>query len=194
MSERLVPCRLVQLVLLLVAAVGGVPVAQRRSVKGRWSHPLHSEPRARNTCAHSYGLGFWGVVADVLEQFLDEVDVGHDHAAAAVSLEAKLVHRIAVYLAHVVSLVFANFPHRQMHSLTHPGCSGQSAPDSAPTGHQSPMLLSVVVACGWEEEPAHLATGEAAHRDDHFDWLMGVDVLEKGWKVQPSRVVVRCCV
>ena len=32
----------------------------------------------------------------VLEQLLDEIDVGHDHAAAAVTLEAELVHGIAI--------------------------------------------------------------------------------------------------
>lgn len=31
----------------------------------------------------------------VLEQLLDEVDVSHNHAAAAVSLQAELVHGIA---------------------------------------------------------------------------------------------------
>lgn len=35
----------------------------------------------------------------LLEELLDQVDVGHDHAAAAVTLEAELVHRIAI--AHV---------------------------------------------------------------------------------------------
>ena len=37
----------------------------------------------------------------VLEELLDKVDVGHDHTAAAVSLETELVHSVAVY---VVSL------------------------------------------------------------------------------------------
>lgn len=32
----------------------------------------------------------------ILEQFLDQIDVGHDHAATAVSLAAQLIHRIAV--------------------------------------------------------------------------------------------------
>ena len=32
----------------------------------------------------------------VLEELLDEVDVCHDHAAAAVALEAQLVHGISV--------------------------------------------------------------------------------------------------
>lgn len=34
------------------------------------------------------------LVGGVLEEFLDKVDVGHDHTAAAVALETKLVHRI----------------------------------------------------------------------------------------------------
>ncbi len=34
-------------------------------------------------------------VGDLLEQFFDEVDVGHDHSTAAVSLAAQLVHRVA---------------------------------------------------------------------------------------------------
>lgn len=32
----------------------------------------------------------------VLEKLLNKVDVGHDHAAAAVALQAKLVHRVTV--------------------------------------------------------------------------------------------------
>lgn len=32
----------------------------------------------------------------VLEQLLDEVDVGHDHAAAAVAVELELIHGVAV--------------------------------------------------------------------------------------------------
>lgn len=35
----------------------------------------------------------------VLEQLLDEIDVGHDHTATAVTLEAELVHGIAISLA-----------------------------------------------------------------------------------------------
>lgn len=33
----------------------------------------------------------------VLEKLLDKVNVGHDHTAAAVSLETELVHSVAVY-------------------------------------------------------------------------------------------------
>jgi hypothetical protein len=33
----------------------------------------------------------WGV----FEELLDQVDVGHDHASAAVSSQAQLIHRIA---------------------------------------------------------------------------------------------------
>lgn len=33
---------------------------------------------------------------NVLEKFLDQVDVGHDHAAAAVALQTELVHRVTV--------------------------------------------------------------------------------------------------
>lgn len=33
---------------------------------------------------------------NVLEQLLDQVDVGHDHAAAAVALQAELVHGVAI--------------------------------------------------------------------------------------------------
>lgn len=40
----------------------------------------------------SDSLSFCGVV---LEEFLDEVDVGHDHAPAAVTAEFKLVHGIS---------------------------------------------------------------------------------------------------
>jgi hypothetical protein len=35
------------------------------------------------------------VVVDILEQLLDEVNVGHDHAPAAVALQTKLVHCVA---------------------------------------------------------------------------------------------------
>lgn len=45
-----------------------------------------------------------GDVGDVLEQFLDQVDVGHDHTAAAVPLEAELVHRITVASGQVSRL------------------------------------------------------------------------------------------
>lgn len=40
---------------------------------------------------------------DVLQQLLDQVHVGHNHAAAAVPLEAELVHRVSV-----ASFVLAN--------------------------------------------------------------------------------------
>lgn len=33
---------------------------------------------------------------DLLEQLLDEVDMGHDHASAAVALETQLVHSITI--------------------------------------------------------------------------------------------------
>lgn len=75
-----------QLVLLLVAAVGGVPV--QRAV----SKPVASPPPRHVPVAHSYGMVLES--RGILEQFLDQVDVGHDHTAAAVALEAKLVHGI----------------------------------------------------------------------------------------------------
>jgi hypothetical protein len=37
-----------------------------------------------------------GVLGSVLEEFFDEIDVGHDHSAAAVSFAAQLVHGISV--------------------------------------------------------------------------------------------------
>lgn len=40
-------------------------------------------------------------IGSVLEKLLDKVDVGHDHAAAAVALEAKLVHSITISLAGI---------------------------------------------------------------------------------------------
>lgn len=42
----------------------------------------------------SYCLG--GVV--VLEKLLDKINVGHDHAAAAVSLQTELVHSVTGYV------------------------------------------------------------------------------------------------
>jgi hypothetical protein len=36
----------------------------------------------------------------ISEKLLDEIDVGHDHAAAAVPIEAKLVHGIATCYQH----------------------------------------------------------------------------------------------
>lgn len=46
--------------------------------------------------SQSYRLDIAGQDERVLEKFLDQVDVGHDHAAAAVALQAKLVHGITV--------------------------------------------------------------------------------------------------
>jgi hypothetical protein len=40
-------------------------------------------------------LGGW-ICKVVLEEFFDQIDVGHDHAATAVPLASKLIHRVAV--------------------------------------------------------------------------------------------------
>lgn len=87
---------------------------------------------------------------------------------------------IASLLAHVVSPGIRQLSTRSIIKwkfLTHPECSGQSASGIAPRGHLSPALWSVVVACRYGGEPAHLATGEAAHRDDHCDFVMLVGVM-----------------
>lgn len=65
---------------------------------------------------------------------------------------------IASLSEDAVSFVFAEILHHHSNKLTHPGCSGQSAPGNAPTDHQSPVLLSVFVACRRVGEPAYLAT------------------------------------
>lgn len=62
-----------QVVLLLVATVGGVPRADCQS-------------RARVDAS----------ALSLLEKLLNQVDVGHDHAATAVSLETELVHSVSV--------------------------------------------------------------------------------------------------
>ena len=67
---------LVETLLLLVSAIRCVP--KNMSVSG-WQ---------------SYCLG--GVV--VLEKLLDKINVGHDHAAAAVSLQTELVHSVTEYV------------------------------------------------------------------------------------------------
>lgn len=65
---------IVQLLLLLVTAVGSVPVSQI-----------------------SYKIQLYAIFRVwLLEELLDQVDVGHDHSAATVSLQTKLIHGIAV--------------------------------------------------------------------------------------------------
>jgi len=57
------------------------------------SHTVPGLKSCLSPCAHRPGLfSFAGVV---LEQFLDEVDVGEDHAAAAVALETDGVEGVA---------------------------------------------------------------------------------------------------
>lgn len=49
------------------------------------------------------------VVVDILEQLLDEVNVGHDHASAAVALQAKLVHRVAKQIRRQFKVLLKTF-------------------------------------------------------------------------------------
>lgn len=77
------PLYLAELNLLLVSPVGGVPEPYCQYQSGR----------------HSEALG--GRLGRLLKELLDQVDVRHDHAAAAVTLEAELVHRIAVALVRI---------------------------------------------------------------------------------------------
>lgn len=66
---------IVQSLFFLVAAIGGISV-------------MLSEMSRMSSIAKAEG---WVV----LEKLLDEVDMGHDHPAATVALETKLVHRVA---------------------------------------------------------------------------------------------------
>lgn len=45
------------------------------------------------------------LVRVVVEEPLDEVDVGHEHAAAAVALQAQRVEGVAVFSSFVVEVV-----------------------------------------------------------------------------------------
>lgn len=71
----------------------------------------------------------------VPQEFLDEVDVRHDHSSTAVSLAAKCVHRVAVE-----SLVSGTSAKEVccLSLLTHQARLGQAVEDIVPTGLQPP--------------------------------------------------------
>jgi hypothetical protein len=73
----------------------------------------------------------WSGSRVVLEKLLDKVDVGHDHTAAAVSLETELVHSVAVY-----SVSSSSTPEDDSRP-THRSCGDlRSVEGSAPKGLQ----------------------------------------------------------
>ena len=56
----------------------------------------HTRTVCRRLSLAELNLLLVAAVGSVLEQLLDQVDVRHDHAAAAVPSEAELVHRVTI--------------------------------------------------------------------------------------------------
>lgn len=97
-----------ELVLPLVAAVGGVPKED-----GLIFVLVDSQELNRMRCA------IWD--GRLLEKLLDKVDVGHHHAAAAVPPEAELIHGVTFKLLVTV------------HRETSPGTQGKAYPSFWPS-------------------------------------------------------------
>jgi hypothetical protein len=100
--------------LLVVTAIGSVPVFD-----------------VSESCLERQGQ-----LEVVLEELLDQVDVGHDHAAAAVALQAKLIHgvtaKLSVSFRNDDSVVSGSAPFRlvrvlNQHNITLPEVAGNLA-------------------------------------------------------------------
>lgn len=104
---------------------------------------------------------------DLLEKLLNEVDVGHHHATAAVPLEAELIHSIACEVSRRPIKTFSSSDSK----LTHQEVLRRAGVGSAPTYHQQPA------AC---ERPVATAKDTAGLTFPHEKQRMGIIILAKG--------------
>lgn len=105
---------------------------------------------------------------DILKQLLDQVDVRHDHAAAAIALAAELVHGITVGRCQSSH---RDCIEKTSASLTHQERCRRSARGSAPRGRPSPASQSAICWSGssLRDGLANLATGEAPDGNNHLN-------------------------